>query len=120
MYSGVVSIDSVRLALFLSVLNDMRSCAADIGNAFLHGRSREHYAIRAGPEFGTYAGCILLIIGSLYRLRTSAARWHKYLSERWVLYQFVLIQIYASKTVVHIASMWRCTWTMLYSYLRIR
>ena len=88
-YSGLVSIDSVRLALFLSILNDMRSCAADIGNAFLHGRSRERYAIRAGQEFGTYAGCILLIIGSLYGLRTSAARWHEYLSETLLAMGFV-------------------------------
>jgi hypothetical protein len=88
-YSGVVSIDSVRLALFLSVLNDMRSCAADIGNAFLDGRSREHYAICAGSEFGTYAGCMLLIIGSLHWLRTSTARWHEYLSETLLAMGFV-------------------------------
>ncbi len=38
-YSGVVPIDDVRLALFLSVLNSMKECAADCGNAFLHGKT---------------------------------------------------------------------------------
>jgi hypothetical protein len=80
-YSGVVMIDSVRLALFLGVLNNLKTCAADVGCAFLHGRTKEKYCIRAGPEFGDRQGRYLIIYGSLYGLRSSAARWHEYLSE---------------------------------------
>ena len=40
-YSGVVSIEHVRMALFLADLNDMDVIAADVGNAFLHGKTRE-------------------------------------------------------------------------------
>ena len=80
-YSGVVMIDSVRLAFFLCVLNKMQACAADVGCAFLHGRTKEKYCIRAGPEFGDRQGKYLIIYGSLYGLRSSAARWHEYLSE---------------------------------------
>ena len=83
-YSGVVMIDSVRLALFLGVLNNLNTCAADVGCAFLHGRTKEKYCIRAGPEFGDRQGKYLIIYGSLYGLRSSAARWHEYLSETLV------------------------------------
>jgi hypothetical protein len=40
-YSGVVSIESVRIGLFVSQLNGLSVCAADVGNAFLHGYTRE-------------------------------------------------------------------------------
>ena len=80
-YSGVVMIDSVRLALFLGVLNDMQTCAVDIGCAYLNARTKEKYFIKAGPEFGELAGHYLLIVGSIYGLKTSSARWHEFLSE---------------------------------------
>ena len=40
-FSGVVSIDSVHLILLLGVLNSLQACAADCGNAFLHGLTHE-------------------------------------------------------------------------------
>ena len=40
-HSVVVSIEHVRLALLLADLNDMEVIAADVGNAFLNGKTRE-------------------------------------------------------------------------------
>ena len=40
-YSGVVSIKAVHIALFLAELNGMPICAADVGNAFLHGVTKK-------------------------------------------------------------------------------
>ncbi len=77
-HSGVVPIDGVQLGLFLSVLNNMQSCAAHCGNAFLHGKTYEKYYIIVRPEFGNLAGRILLIDPSWYGLKTSAASWHDF------------------------------------------
>jgi hypothetical protein len=46
-FSGVVNILSVRIGFLLASLNDLQICAADIGNAFLYGRTREKVYIRA-------------------------------------------------------------------------
>jgi hypothetical protein len=52
-YSGVVRMDSVRIG-FLGELYALSCCACDIGNAFLHGKTKEKVYITAGPEFGAY------------------------------------------------------------------
>ena len=46
-YSGVVSIESIRILLFLATLNNPQIWAADVGNAFLNARCRERVLIRA-------------------------------------------------------------------------
>ena len=40
-YSGVVSIEHVRLILSLADLNDLKVIVADIENAYLHGKACE-------------------------------------------------------------------------------
>ena len=40
-YSGVVDHESVRITLFLADYNDLELMAADIGNAYLHAKTRE-------------------------------------------------------------------------------
>ena len=82
-FSGVVSMEAVRLGFFLAHLNNLLVCAGDIGNAFLNGKTREKVFIIAGPEFGPkLAGKRLLIDKSLYGLKTSAARFHEHCSAR--------------------------------------
>ena len=44
-YSGVTGIESVRLAFLLAAQNDLKVCTADIGNAFLNGRTRENVMV---------------------------------------------------------------------------
>ena len=56
-------------------------------NAFLNGYTKEKIYIVAGPEFGpVLAGRVLIIVRSLYGLRTSAARFHEHLTDNlWKL-----------------------------------
>ena len=80
-YSGVVDHKSVKMTLFFAEHNNLDVMAADIGNAYLHAKTREMVYIVAGPEFGPeLQGRIMLIIKSLYGLTTSAARWYEELS----------------------------------------
>ena len=81
-YSGVVSIDTVRLGFLLADMNGLQTCAADIGNAFLYGSNREKVYIVAGPEFGDIAGEKLYIDKSLYGLRSASARFHEHLAAK--------------------------------------
>jgi hypothetical protein len=81
-YSGVVRMDTVRIGFFLGELYGLSCCTCDIGNAFLHGTTKEKVYITAGPEFGANLnGKNVIIDKSLYGLKTSAARFHEHLSE---------------------------------------
>ena len=82
-YSGVVGIESICIGLLIAELNGLQVCAADIGNAFLYGKTKEKVMIRAGKEFGAYmADKILIVDKSLYGLRSSSARFHDHLSSK--------------------------------------
>ena len=70
-YSGVVSLRSIRLCVFLAELNGLELWGADVGNAYLESKTREKNYIVAGPEFGDRQGHILVIYKALYGLRTS-------------------------------------------------
>ncbi len=59
-YSGVVSLRSIRIVTFLAELNGMEVWATDIGNAYLEAETSEKVVIRAGPEFGELEGHILM------------------------------------------------------------
>jgi hypothetical protein len=77
-YSGVVTLRSLRLCMLLAELNGLKVEAADIGNAYLEAYTKEKVYIIAGPEFGSERqGCVLIIIKALYGLRTSGARFHE-------------------------------------------
>ena len=60
-YSGVVSLESLRMAFLMAAMNDLKVMAADVGNAFLCGRTKEKVHIVAGPEFGKDAGKHMII-----------------------------------------------------------
>ena len=79
-YSGVVGLDTVRLAFQIAQMRGLQVCAADVGTAFLYGKTKEKVYIRAGKEFGANAGKILIISKGLYGLRSSAARFHEHLA----------------------------------------
>ena len=88
-YSRVMSIKAICIALFLAELNKMPICAMDIGNVFLHRLTKEKIYTKAGPEFGPeIEGRMLVVYKSLYRLKTSAARWHKALADMLVALGF--------------------------------
>ena len=76
-YSGVVSLKSIRLALLAAELNGLEVQATDVGNAYLEAETREKIYIVAGKEFGELEGHFLVVFKALYGLRTSGARWHE-------------------------------------------
>src|SRR5688500_19342803 len=48
-FSGVVSMETVRICFTLAKLNGFEVCAGDIGNAYLYGETKENVFIIAGP-----------------------------------------------------------------------
>ena len=67
----------------------MLLCAADVGSAFLHGYTKELVYTIAGPEWGEYAGCIMIAVQSVYCLKTSAAHFHEDLAQSLMKLGFV-------------------------------
>ena len=75
-YSGVVSLRSLRMVVFLSQLNDLESWGADVGNAYLEAYTDEKLCIIAGPEFKELQGHLLIMIKALYGTCSGGAMWH--------------------------------------------
>ena len=80
-YASVVSRDSVRIALTIAALNGLNVLACDIQNAYLTAKCREKIWTRAGPEFGSDAGKIMLVVRALYGLKSSGAAFRALLAE---------------------------------------
>jgi len=81
-YSSVVSRESVRVAFLLAALNDLDVFAVDVGNAYLNAPCREKIWTRAGKEFGSDKGCIMIIVRALYGLKSSGAAWRATFAEK--------------------------------------
>ena len=75
-YSGVVSLRSLRMVVFLSQLNNLEIWGADVGNAYLEAYTDEKLCIMAGPEFKELQGHLLVMVKALYGTRSGGARWH--------------------------------------------
>ena len=75
-YSGVVSLRSLRMVVFLSQLNDLEIWGAYVGNAYLEAYTDEKLCIIAGPEFKELQGHLLIMIKALYGTCSGGARWH--------------------------------------------
>ena len=75
-YSGVVSLRSLRMVVFLSQLNNLEIWGADVGNAYLEAYTDEKLYIIAGPEFKELQGHLLIMVKALYGTRSGGARWH--------------------------------------------
>ena len=58
-YSGVVSLRSLRIAMLLSELNQLELWGADIGNAYLEAHTKEKLFIIAGPDLMTWRDIFL-------------------------------------------------------------
>ena len=75
-YSGVVSLQGVRLVTFIAELNDLELWGTDIGNAYLESYTTEKVCFKAGGEFGELAGHTFVMIKAQYGLRSSGLCWH--------------------------------------------
>ena len=53
-YSGVVSIETIRVAFVLAAMNNLEVCVADVSIAFLYEKTREKVYVIAGEEFGEH------------------------------------------------------------------
>ena len=80
-YASVVSRDSVRIALTIAALNDLKVMACDIQNAYLTADCREKIWTIAGPEFGSEAGTIFIIKKALYGLKSAGAAFRSLLAD---------------------------------------
>ena len=80
-YAGVVSRESVRIALTYAALNDVSICAGDILNAYLQAPSSERYYIpKCGIEFGLEnAGKRAKIVRALYGGKSSGRDFRNHL-----------------------------------------
>ena len=76
-YSGVVSVRSLRMVIFLAELNGLEVWGADIGNAYLEAKTQEKLYIVGDAGFGDLCGHTLVIYKALYGLRSSGKRWHE-------------------------------------------
>jgi hypothetical protein len=77
-FAGVISRDSIRIALTHVALLGLPVLGADICNAYLQAPSSEKHFIICGPEFGIEnEGCIALIHCALYGGKvTGCIFWH--------------------------------------------
>ena len=74
-YSGVVSIRSLRFVMFLAKPDNLEVWGADNGNEYLEAITNEKLYLVAGPEFEELEGHILLIYKALYGLKSSGLTW---------------------------------------------
>ena len=79
-YAGVVSRESVRIALTYAALNGIDVMAANIKNAHLQAPSSEKHYVICGLEFGIEnVGKVALLQQALYRGKSSGADFWKHL-----------------------------------------
>ena len=76
-YSGVVSLRSLRIVVFLAELNNLELYAADVSNAYLEATTKEKVYIIGGTGFGELEGHTMVIHKALYGLKSSGRRWHE-------------------------------------------
>ena len=69
MYSSVVSRDSVVIALTISALNGLYILACDIQNSYVTSKCREIIFTKAGTEFGSEEGNIMVVRMALYGMK---------------------------------------------------
>ena len=70
-------IEHVRLILLLWDQNDLEVIAADIGNVYLHGKTREKLYTKIDTEGEQFKRKYSINDKSFYGLKTYAAPWHK-------------------------------------------
>jgi hypothetical protein len=81
-YAGVVSRESVRIALTYAALNGVDVCAADIRNAYIQAPSSRKDYVTCGPEFGLEnVGKKALIHRALYGGKTAGRDFRNHLRE---------------------------------------
>jgi uncharacterized membrane protein len=65
-YSSVVSLRTLRLAILLGELNNLKIMIGDITSAYLMAYTKEKIFFKAGPEFGAKTGHLMVVSKALY------------------------------------------------------
>ena len=79
-YAGVVSRETVRIALVYATLNNLKVMTGDIQNAYLQAPISERYYTTCGPEFGPdLVGCKAHIVRALYGCKSSGRDFRNHL-----------------------------------------
>ena len=81
LYYRVVSRHSIIIAFTLSSLNDVEIRAADICNAYLNKRCRKKIWTVAGTEFGSEKVKVMLVVRTLYVLKSYSTAWRQLLAQ---------------------------------------
>ena len=80
-YASTVKTLSVRLLHVIAEANGLTPLCGDVGNAFVNSFTNEKVYCRAGPEFGPLEGKTLIVVKSLYGLKSSAERWRAHFAD---------------------------------------
>jgi len=81
-YTGVVSRETVQIALTYAALNGLDLMAADIKNAYLQAPISGKYWTRCGPEFGSeHQGKKARIVRFLYGTKSAGADFRNHLQD---------------------------------------
>jgi hypothetical protein len=72
-YASVVSRETVRLALTIAALNDLKVKVGDVLNAYITAPITKKVWTTLGPEFGPDAGKTAIIVRALYGLKSAGA-----------------------------------------------
>ena len=80
-YSSVASLRSLCYITFIAELNCQNLMQGDIGNTYLESYTQEKVCFIARPEFGPLAGHTLVIVKTLYGLRSSGLQFHEKLTD---------------------------------------
>ena len=91
-YSSVVSRDSVSIAFLVAELNDLDVMACDVGNVYLNATCREKIWFVACLDHGKRKGKVMVIVRSLYVIKSSGSSWRAIFAERLSEMNFVPTQ----------------------------
>ena len=80
-WAGVVSRETVCLALLYAALNGLNVMTADIMNAYLTAPTSQKLHTKCGPEFGSDAGKCAVITRALYGNKAAGADFRNHLRE---------------------------------------
>lgn len=72
-YSGVISMETIKITFMMTIMNNLEVCAADVSTALLYSKTREKVYVITDPEFGITSRKRMLIDKGLYELASSTA-----------------------------------------------
>ena len=87
-YPSVISQETVHIALTIVVLNDLEVKASYIQNTYLTALCAEKIFTRLGPEFRPDKDKLVVIVCTLYRLKSAGALFSKHISDCMRMMEF--------------------------------